>query len=98
MLAPTSKSPEEREFVVASGAAMCMLSKKGFDLRRTGGSAEIQDPMLLCGRIFLVARFRLVFFPKKKGARGLRSCGSHILKKDPFFPEFLCGARCPWRI
>ena len=28
MLAPTSKSPEEREFVVDSGASMCMLSKK----------------------------------------------------------------------
>ena len=28
MLAPTSKNPEEREFVVDSGASMHMLSKK----------------------------------------------------------------------
>ena len=31
--APTSKLPEEREFVVDSGASMHMLSKKGFELR-----------------------------------------------------------------
>ena len=36
--APISKSPEEREFVVDSGASMHMLSRKRFELRRTGRS------------------------------------------------------------
>ena len=35
--APTSKFPEEREFVVDSGASMHMLS------RRNGYSAEVQE-------------------------------------------------------
>ena len=48
MLAPTSKSPEEREFVVESGASMHMLSKKKrFKLRWTGHFAKIQEPY--CG-------------------------------------------------
>ena len=33
MLAPTSNRPEEREFVVDSGASMHMLSKTRFKLR-----------------------------------------------------------------
>ena len=44
MLAPTSKSPEEREFVVDPRASMHMLSRKRFELRRSGDSAEIQEP------------------------------------------------------
>ena len=44
MPAPTSKSPEEREFVVDSGASVHILSKKEFKLRWTGDSAEIQEP------------------------------------------------------
>ena len=79
MLAPTSKSPEEREFVVDSGASMCMLSKKVLISEELETLRISRTSMLLCGRIFLVARFRLVFFPKiKKRARGLRSCGSHF--------------------
>ena len=34
MRAPTSKLPEDGEFVVDSGAPMHMLSKKGFELSR----------------------------------------------------------------
>ena len=44
MPAPTSTVPEERDFVVDSLASMHMLSKKGVELRRTGDSAEIQEP------------------------------------------------------
>ena len=40
---PTSTSPEEREFVVDSGASVHMLSTEGFELRRNGDSAEIQE-------------------------------------------------------
>ena len=49
MLAPTSKSPEEREFVVESGAyqCTCWAKKKRFKLRWTGHFAKIQEPY--CG-------------------------------------------------
>ena len=43
MLAPTSKLPEDREFVVDTGASMHMMSKKGFEPSRNGYSAELQD-------------------------------------------------------
>ena len=45
--APTSKSPEEREFVVDSVAFMHVLRKWICVQRRTGDSAEIQDTTVL---------------------------------------------------
>ena len=45
MPAPSSKKPEEREFVVDSGASMHRLSKKGSELRRTGLPSKIQEPL-----------------------------------------------------
>ena len=39
-----SKKPEEREFVVDSGAPMHMLSKMGFKLRRSGNPSKVQEP------------------------------------------------------
>ena len=44
MLAPSSKKPEEREFVVDSGASMHMLPKKGLQPRRSGNPSKIQEP------------------------------------------------------
>ena len=44
MPTPSSKNPEEREFVVDSRASMHMLSKKGFKLRRTGNPSKVQEP------------------------------------------------------
>ena len=39
-----SKRPEEREFVVDSGASMHMMSKKRIKLRRDGHSKKVQKP------------------------------------------------------
>ena len=47
MAAFTSKSAEEREFVVDSGASLHMLSKKKLEIRRIGYFAKIQNPY--CG-------------------------------------------------
>ena len=44
MLEPSSTNPEEREFVIDSGASVHMLSKKGSKLRGTGNSSKIQEP------------------------------------------------------
>ena len=44
MPAPTSTRPEERAFVVDSGASMHMMSKKRIKLRRYGHSEEVQKP------------------------------------------------------
>ena len=44
MLAPTSKSPEEREFAVDSGASVHMLSKRDLSSDEMEDSAEIQEP------------------------------------------------------
>ena len=51
------------------------------------------NPMLLCGRIVLVAGFPPVFYPQNFGAQRLRSWRSltllnDTLALDPFFPEF----------
>ena len=42
--------------------------------------------MLLCGRTFLVATFRLVFFPHIW--ERVECAHEQLLAKDPFFPEF----------
>ena len=42
--APISKSPEEREFVVDSGACVHMLSKKGFKLREMETLRRSRNP------------------------------------------------------
>ena len=39
--APSSTKPEERHFVIDSGASMHMLSKKGLELRRVGDSQVV---------------------------------------------------------
>ena len=44
MLAPTFERPEEREFVVDSGASMYMMSKKEWSSSRIGYFAKIQEP------------------------------------------------------
>ena len=41
MLAPSSTKPEERHFLIDSGASMHMSSKKGLEFRRAGDSQEI---------------------------------------------------------
>ena len=47
MLTPTSKSAEEREVVVDSGASMHMLSKKVLNSRWIGYFAKIQEPSVV---------------------------------------------------
>ena len=44
MSAPTSKRPEEREFVVDSGASMHMMSKKRIGFGRIMDSKKVENP------------------------------------------------------
>ena len=57
--------------------------------------------MILCGRIFLGAQSPHVIVPRiwarKNYAHEVRTPGWY-LAMDPFFPEFLFGARRPWKI
>ena len=46
MPARTSTRPEEREFVVDSGASMHMMSRKRIKLRRDGHSKKVQNPCI----------------------------------------------------
>ena len=43
ILALFEKKPEEREFVIDSGASMHMLSDEGFKLRRTEYTSKVQE-------------------------------------------------------
>ena len=47
MLAPTSKSPEEREFVVDSGASMHMMSKKDLSSHELDTSQRSRNPTVV---------------------------------------------------
>ena len=59
------------------------------------------SPMLLCGRIFLVAKFRLVSFPQiwEHTDCILEVLTFCIIPCDgpSSFRKFFCGATCPWR-
>ena len=102
----TTKSRSSGNFEVGVSAGIVLdfkrRVKRGFIRFFWACRHLLPSAMLLRGRIFLVARFRLVFFHSNLGAHGLRSWGSHFLNHsltmDPFFPEFWCGATCPWRI
>ena len=72
----------------------------GFN-RRVKRSFIRMFELLLCGRVFLGARFRLVSSPqtweRTDCAHEVHTL-EQLFAKDPFFPDFFWGATRPWRI